>query len=261
MIASTSPSTPLMMEPKSDVGRRPSSRSRSTGRPRGRAGRPRRAVGPRFAACSLVASTMSVTVRPSMPPGLTSSGRCSVTAPRTRPSHQRRPWSTSARSRPRRPARRCSPRCTATSRHRSGSWSRRAAPSPGRPGRRSLVELVCLPTAETSRSIALKMSIVGLSSMNDSNVVAPIRSPAAAKIVFGFLRTELVDRAGVLRAAPGMSRSSSSRPWKSLVPMIWMSTGAPGAAAWAGELTGGGRRDERETGAGDEGADARRAEN
>ena len=32
--------------------------------------------------------------------------------------------------------------------------------------------------------------------MNDSNVDAPIRSPAAAKTVFGVLGAELLDRAG-----------------------------------------------------------------
>src|SRR5450756_134209 len=44
-----------------------------------------------------------------------------------------------------------------------------------------------LPTAETCKPDALRASIVGLScAMNDSNVDAPIRSPAAANTVFGF---------------------------------------------------------------------------
>ena len=75
--------------------------------------------------------------------------------------------------------------------------------------------------------------MVGLSSlMNDSNVVAPIRSPAAAKIVLGFWARS-ASTAPAYLAAPGMSRSGRSRPWKSLVPITWMSTGS---AAWAGDV-------------------------
>src|SRR5690349_137630 len=72
--------------------------------------------------------------------------------------------------------------------------------------------------------------MVGLSFwMNDSNVVAPIRSPAAAKSVLGFSERNRSTAPAYL-AAPGMSVPDRSRPWKSLVPMIWMSTGS---AAWA----------------------------
>ena len=74
------------------------------------------------------------------------------------------------------------------------------------------------------------MSMVGLScAMKESNVVAPIRSPAAAKIVFG-LSARSASTAPAYFAAPGMSRSGWSRPWKSLVPMIWMSTGSAALA-------------------------------
>ncbi len=110
------------------------------------------------------------------------------------------------------------------------------APSPGRRGRRSPRSSSWLPTAETSRPAALRASMVGLSFwMNDSNVEAPMRSPAAAKTVFGFSRAQLLDRAredGAHRPrrwwrCAGCGRGSR---WS---PRIWMSVGAAWAAGAA----------------------------
>jgi hypothetical protein len=60
--------------------------------------------------------------------------------------------------------------------------------------------------------------------MNDANVEAPIKSPAAANTVLGLLpRSCLTAPARTAAPAVGAVVSFSSRPWKSLVPRIWMS--------------------------------------
>ena len=67
--------------------------------------------------------------------------------------------------------------------------------------------------------------MVGLSSwMNDSNVDAPIRSPAAANTVSGFsARSCLTAPASTAAPASAPVGSLAIRPWKSLVPRIWIS--------------------------------------
>ena len=88
----------------------------------------------------------------------------------------------------------------------SGAGWRRCTPSRRRSCTRSLRSSKpwsssWLPTAETSRPASLSASMVGSSCwMNDSNVEAPIRSPAATNTVFGVLGAQLLDRAG--RARP-----------------------------------------------------------
>ena len=70
-----------------------------------------------------------------------------------------------------------------------------------------------LPTADTSRPASLSASMVGLSCwMNDSNVEAPIRSPAAANTVFGLLAAQSVDHAGQLGRAGLAPVGLSSMP-------------------------------------------------
>ena len=82
-----------------------------------------------------------------------------------------------------------------------------------------------LPAAETSRPASFSASIVGLSFwMNDSNVEAPIRSPAAANTVLGFsARSSFTAPAIAPAPAAAESGSFAIRPWKSFVPRIWMS--------------------------------------
>ena len=71
----------------------------------------------------------------------------------------------------------------------------------------------------------MSASIVGLSFwMNDSNVEAPIRSPAATNAVSGLAaRSCLTAPASTAAPAVGAVVSFTIRPWKSLVPRIWMS--------------------------------------
>ena len=75
--------------------------------------------------------------------------------------------------------------------------------------------------------------------MKDSNVDAPIRSPAALNTVFGycvrscFTAPDISAPPSVAACASqliaGLRGFTSSRPWKSLVPSTWMVTGAPWA--------------------------------
>ena len=79
----------------------------------------------------------------------------------------------------------------------------------------------------------MSASIVGLSFwMNDSNVDAPIRSPAAANIVLGLTpRSCLTAPASTAAPDPPVVVSFWMRPWKSLVARIWMLTGLELAAS------------------------------
>ena len=58
--------------------------------------------------------------------------------------------------------------------------------------------------------------------MNDSKVEAPIRSPAALNTVEGFSARSCLT-APESTAAPASAPLASSRPWKSLIPRIWIS--------------------------------------
>src|SRR5690606_25171528 len=76
-----------------------------------------------------------------------------------------------------------------------------------------------------------RASIVGLSCwMNDSNVDAPMRSPAAANTVFGFSARNCWT-APARTAAPAFGGSLRMRPWKSFVPSTWMVIGTSCACA------------------------------
>ena len=60
--------------------------------------------------------------------------------------------------------------------------------------------------------------MVGLSRwMNDSKVEAPIRSPAAAKIVLGLVDSSCVTAPANWAAPASWHRWRAERPWKSLV--------------------------------------------
>ena len=140
-------STPVTMLPKSDVG---SSSMVAQSVPRGAlvdaAARPRRRrSASRASASVLTAVAMSVTVMSAMPPGDTSSERCSVTAP-TKPTWT--PPMVLNEGRGRRPPGCPTPsssrwrRCTPTTRHRQGWWSRLGSHHPVDQVVVALVELV-----------------------------------------------------------------------------------------------------------------------
>ena len=65
--------------------------------------------------------------------------------------------------------------------------------------------------------------------MNDSNVDAPIRSPAAANTVLG-CSVRSWSTAPASTAAPASVLFAEIRPWKSLIPRICTSVGPAGAA-------------------------------
>ena len=219
-----------MIEPKSVSGasRPDRARSRSSAHPRAPAS-PRcpRPLAFRSSAAAFDSSTMSVTLMSSIPPGATSSGRCSVTAP-TKPTLTPPKSLVHVGGRARSSfdldphvGRQVLPLGATI---RVGDRSR--VPSPGSTRSSYPWSNSWLPTEDTSRPASFSASIVGLSfGMNDSNVDAPIRSPAAANTVSGFSRTQLLHCAGhhpSTRRRPTMG-SFAIRPWKSFVARIWMS--------------------------------------
>jgi hypothetical protein len=87
-----------------------------------------------------------------------------------------------------------------------------------------------LPTADASSPIRFNASIVGLSlSMAETNVDAPMLSPAARNSVFGFCPRSWFTSPASCAAPPigpfAPVAGDSSRPWKSLMPNNCSSTG------------------------------------
>ena len=208
MIASMLSLTPVMIDPKSDVGSSSMVAQLVLGAPSWTSSTTTSAPSVlSWLAAVLTELTMSVTWTSWIPAGETSSGRCSVTAP-TNPTltpsivlvHVSGISGLLSLSLRTLAAMYCqfappyglltaSYGCMTRSVRSSAPWSNS-----------------WLPAAETSRPASFRASIVGLSFwMNDSNVEAPIRSPAAANTVSGFWPRSCLT-APASTAAPAVGR-------------------------------------------------------
>ena len=170
---------------------------------------------------------MSVTSMSAMPSGETSSGRCSVTAPT-------KPTSTSPKSLIQ-VGRRARGSSVALNFTLAPRYSHSAPPLGlvvDVVGSHHAVDQVVVPLVELvvahrrhveARPRSARRWSACPCWMNDSNVEAPIRSPAAAKTVFGVRLARSCSTAPASTAAPASAPVglSAIRPWKSLMPRIW----------------------------------------
>ena len=160
---------------------------------------------PSFAATRLTASTGSPNRTPSIPPGLTIDGVCSVTTPITPTVSPDTSWSEYSDI--------CSP-CTVTlaarySQSVAGTMRSRRSVTPRSNS--------WFPTADAARPSALRTSIVGWSSLNDeANRVAPTLSPAdSSRLASSPASARSVSMVSANATVEGWE--SEIRPWKSVM--------------------------------------------